>query len=101
MIDGSEGDEIVVGVGLNYEILRGLQSNRRPEIAEWEGDRAPVVDIARVSQEPDAGVGPVLDWALRSAAAARDVAGLGSHRRWGEHFSGWVTAVGWDWGEFV
>lgn len=61
MVDGGEGNKVVGGVGADDEILRGLQPDGGPEIAEREGDGAAEVDVARVPKESYPRVRLVID----------------------------------------
>lgn len=65
MREGFEMDEIVNGVGLDDELIGGLQPNGGPEVAEAEGDGAAVVNVAGVAQQPHPGIRPVLDYRRR------------------------------------
>lgn len=61
MVNGIEGDEIVLRMGLYDEFVGGSEQHRCREIGEGEGDRAPEIDIARVPEEAYSGIGLVLD----------------------------------------
>lgn len=66
MIEGSEVDEIMGGVGLDDELIGRLQSHGGPEVTESEGDRTAEVHIARIPDQSHPRMGPVLDRTRRS-----------------------------------
>jgi hypothetical protein len=66
VIEGSEVDEIVGGVGPDDELIGRLQSHGGPEVTEREGDRTAEVHIARIPEESHPRMGPVLDRTRRS-----------------------------------
>lgn len=86
MIEGLELDEIVSGVWLDHEIIGRLELYGGPEIAEAEGDGAAIVDVARVPQQPHAGVNLVLDDLIGGG-------GGGGTRSAGLHVTDFLTGV--------
>lgn len=77
MREGFEMDEIVNRVGLDDELIGGLQPNGGPEVAEAEGDGAAVVNVAGVAQQPHPGIRPVLDYRRRRRRTQRRRIGNG------------------------
>lgn len=55
MIEGRELDEIVFRMGVDDEIIGGLQLNGGPKVAEAERDGTTIVNVAWVPQKANTG----------------------------------------------